>query len=122
MLGIPKSAVKENALVKKIIKLLSYTQNCKLNCEKVINSWIISSSNSDLLLEFQVTSKEVTFNTVNLNEKRKGTLTSIVNAILKEKMSVAFISVMTSEMYHFCCKNDFMLYDKSFGFGSYRKC
>lgn len=118
---IKDNALKENKIVKKIMKMLSASQHCVLNCKKVINNWIIDSDDGELLLEFSVVDNEVTFNTVSLKKKRKGTLTGIVNTLLREKMSVAFISVMTPEMYHFCDKNGFELYDKSFGFGSYRK-
>lgn len=119
---IKESSLKENKLVKKILKALSSSQKCSLNCRKVINSWIIDSNDGELLLEFCVTDNEVTFNTVTLKQKRKGTLTGIVNSILRNNMKVSFISVMTPEMYYFCDKNKFELYDKGFGFGSYRKC
>lgn len=111
----------ENTLVKEIIKILTRKQDCKIDCMKVMDKWLLTSESKKLDFEFTVTDEAVTVKMVKFPKKRKGTMTAIVKCILDFGKDIVVKSVITPEMYYFCDKNNFKLQSKSVGFGDYIK-
>lgn len=111
----------ENKIVRKILSVIDEYQNCNVNCNKVMNNWIITGVDNKLFLEFSIINNTVTFNEVLLINKRKGTLSEIVNFINKNGFDVIIVSVITPQMFKFCEKHKFKLYERGIGFGTYIK-
>lgn len=111
----------ENELVKKIIEILERKQECNVNCQKVFRNWVLQSESNDLFMEFSIIDKSIEINEINLTNKRRGTMTDILNVIKEYCKSITIVSVMTPEMYKFCDKNGFETNGDGFGFGTYVK-
>lgn len=111
----------ENKLVRDIITILSKKQNCKVDCRKVLDRWLLTSQSDKLDFEFTVKGSAVTVKMAKFPRKRKGTMTDIVKCIQDYGKSIIVKSVSSTDMYYFCDKNNFRLQSRGIGFGDYIK-
>lgn len=111
----------EEVIVAKILDILKSKQGSDIGSEKVANTWVIVNDDGELYIEFSLFDETFIINEIRLRNKRRGTLTEIVNYLQGVGRSIYIVSVITEEMYEFCKKNKFQRQEGGLGYGNFIK-
>lgn len=115
-------------IASKVRKIMEENEETKIQIvaqqKPITSSFILYSNEKDTFMEFHtIKGSEVVIHEIVLENKRVGTLSSILNLFSKEYKSLTIVSVLTEEMLNFCNKNNFINEKKEqgFGYGNFKK-